>query len=86
MSDKPNLLEIGSGGQAGPKITDRSTGRDRGLLSGSDRHRFWTLRSVTTFRHDYTVFEFADQTVTGGALQGVNTIIESSGGPFKESS
>ena len=45
-----------------------------------------TFRSITTFRHDTPSLEFADQAVTDGALQGVNTIIESSGGPFKESS
>jgi len=41
-----------------------------------------TFRSVITYLHDYTSFEFADQTITGGALEGVSTIIESSGGPF----
>ena len=41
-----------------------------------------TFRSVLAQLHDYTSFEFADQTITGGPLQGVSTIIESSGGPF----
>ena len=41
-----------------------------------------TFRSIIIYLHDYTSFEFADQTITGGALEGVNTIIESSGGPF----
>ncbi|MCY4354570.1 MAG: hypothetical protein OXC09_07290 [Truepera sp.] len=41
-----------------------------------------TFRSIITYLHDYTSFEFADQTITGGALEGVSTIIESSGGPF----
>ena len=41
-----------------------------------------TFRSIATYLHDYTSFEFADQTITGGALEGVSTVIESSGGPF----
>ena len=41
-----------------------------------------TYRSIFSYLHDYTTFEFADQTVTGGALEGTSTIIESSGGPF----
>ena len=41
-----------------------------------------TFRSILALLHDYTSFEFADQTITGGALEGVSTIIESSGGPF----
>ncbi|MDE0098035.1 MAG: hypothetical protein OXM87_00170 [Truepera sp.] len=41
-----------------------------------------TFRSIVTQLHDYTSFEFADQTITGGAAQGVVTIIEGSGGPF----
>ena len=41
-----------------------------------------TFRSIITYLHSYTTFEFADQTITGGALEGVSTIIESSGGPF----
>ncbi len=41
-----------------------------------------TFRSIVAQLHDYTSFEFADQTITGGAVQGVSTIIESSGDPF----
>ena len=41
-----------------------------------------TFRSIITYLHNYTTFEFADQTITGGALEGVSTIVESSGGPF----
>ncbi len=41
-----------------------------------------TFRSIAAYQHDYTSFEFADQTITGGALEGVSTIIESSGGLF----
>ena len=42
-----------------------------------------TFRSIMSYLHDYTTFEFAAQTIiTGGALEGVSTIIESSGGPF----
>ncbi len=41
-----------------------------------------TFRSIVAQLHDYTSFEFADQTITGGAAQGVVTIIEGSGGPF----
>lgn len=41
-----------------------------------------TFRSIATYLHDYTSFGFADQTITGGALEGVSTIIESSGDPF----
>ena len=41
-----------------------------------------TYRSVLAQLHDFTSFEFADQTITGGAAEGVRTIIESSGGPF----
>ncbi len=41
-----------------------------------------TFRSVIVLQNDYISFEFADQTITGGAAEGVNTIIESSGGLF----
>ena len=41
-----------------------------------------TFRLIRSYQHNYTTFEFADQTVTGGALEGVGTILESSGGPF----
>lgn len=34
--------------------------------------------------HDYTVLEFADQTITGGPLEGTATIVKSGGGPFAE--
>ena len=34
--------------------------------------------------HDYTVLEFAGQTITGGPLEGTGTIARSSGGPFAE--
>ena len=41
-----------------------------------------TFRLIQVELHDYTRFELADQTITGGALEGTSTIIESSGGPF----
>jgi len=41
-----------------------------------------TFRLIQVEIHDYTSFELADQTITGGALEGTSTIIESSGGPF----
>ena len=41
-----------------------------------------TFRLIRSYQHNYTTFEFADQTVTGGALEGTGTIIESSGDPF----
>ena len=41
-----------------------------------------TFRSVIVLQNDYISFEFADQTITGGAAEGVSTIIESSGGLF----
>lgn len=41
-----------------------------------------TFRSVIVLQNDYISFEFADQTITGGAAEGVSTIVESSGGLF----
>ena len=41
-----------------------------------------TFRLIQVEIHDYTSFELADQTITGGAIEGTSTIIESSGGPF----
>ncbi len=41
-----------------------------------------TVRIIRAYQHDYTTFEFADQTITGGAHEGTSTILESSGGPF----
>ena len=41
-----------------------------------------TFRSILALHNDHTSFEFADQIITGGATEGTNTIIESSGGPF----
>ena len=41
-----------------------------------------TFRLIRSYQHSYTTFEFAGQTITGGALQGTATILESSGGPF----
>ena len=41
-----------------------------------------TFRLIRSYQHNYTTFEFADQTITGGALEGTATILESSGDPF----
>ena len=41
-----------------------------------------TFREIRTYQHNYTTFEFAGQTITGGKVEGVRTILESSGGPF----
>lgn len=41
-----------------------------------------TFRMIRVWQHDYTTFEFAGQTITGGPLEGVSTVLESSGGPF----
>ena len=41
-----------------------------------------TFRMIRVWQHDYTSFEFAGQTITGGALEGTSTVLESSGGPF----
>ena len=41
-----------------------------------------TFRMFRTSQHNYTSFEFAGQTITGGALEGTSTVTESSGGPF----
>ena len=41
-----------------------------------------TFGLIRSYQHNYTTFEFADQTITGGALEGTSTILESSGGPF----
>ena len=41
-----------------------------------------TFRLIQVEIHDYTSFELADQMITGGAIEGTSTIIESSGGPF----
>ena len=36
------------------------------------------------YLHDYTTLEFPGQTVTGGPLRGIATVLESSGAPFAE--
>ena len=41
-----------------------------------------TFRMIRVWQHNYTSFEFAGQTITGGALEGTSTVLESSGGPF----
>ena len=41
-----------------------------------------TFRMILAGQHDYTTFGFVDQTITGGAIEGTSTIIESSGDPF----
>ena len=41
-----------------------------------------TFRMIRVWQHSYTTFEFAGQTITGGALEGTSTVLESSGGPF----
>ena len=33
-----------------------------------------TFRLTRSYQHNYTTFEFADQTITGGALEGTATI------------
>ena len=41
-----------------------------------------TFRMVLGGQHDYTIFGFVGQIIAGGAIEGVNTITESSGDPF----
>ena len=41
-----------------------------------------TFRMTQVELHDYTSFDFAGQTITGGALEGTGTVLDSSGGPF----
>ena len=41
-----------------------------------------TVKMIRVGQHNYTTFEFAGQTITGGGIEGTSTIIESSGGPF----
>ena len=41
-----------------------------------------TFRMILVGQHDYTTFEFAGQTITGGRIEGTSTVLESSGGPF----
>ena len=41
-----------------------------------------TLSFVRTYVKDYTTIEYAGTSVTGGTLEGVVSIVESSGGPF----
>lgn len=41
-----------------------------------------TVRFIRTYVQDYTTIDYGGGRVTGGALDGVVTILESSGGPF----
>ena len=41
-----------------------------------------SYESVSSFVHDYTKFEFANQAIISGPLHGTDTITKSSGGPF----
>ena len=43
-----------------------------------------SVRLIRTYVQDYTTINHADARVTGGTLEGVVTILESSGGPFVE--
>ena len=43
-----------------------------------------TLSFTRTYVQDYATIDFAGGSVTGGSLDGVVTILESSGGPFVE--
>ena len=42
------------------------------------------VRLIGTYAQDYTTIDHAGSSVTGGALEGVVTILQSSGGPFVE--
>lgn len=52
-----------------------------GPLAADESGSFSIIESAI---HDYTVLEFAGQTITGGPLEGTATVVESSGGPFAE--
>ena len=43
-----------------------------------------TMSFIRTYVEDYATIDFAGGSVTGGSLDGVVTILESSGGPFVE--
>ena len=52
-----------------------------GPLAAGESGSFTFIESTV---HDYTVLEFAGQTITGGPLEGTGTVVGSSGGPFAE--
>ena len=43
-----------------------------------------TFRIICTYLQDYTTIDLAGERITGGTLDGVVTILQSSGGPFVE--
>ena len=43
-----------------------------------------SVRLVRTYVQDYTTFDFDGGSMTGGTLEGVITVLQSSGGPFVE--
>lgn len=56
-----------------------------GLLAGVEAvaQESNSFRSLGSFHRDYTTFEHAGGTVTGGSLTGTITVIESGGEPFR---
>ena len=54
-----------------------------GLARAGDGGKFTMLLTAT---HDYAVVEHAERTVFGGGLEGVATVVTSTGAPFVENS